>query len=82
MPDTIIKIIEVKRSLYNPYEPVIVLEAITDTKPPLRYTRTITLKQAFEYDLLQLRQKLQEYYDRLSEKTILARKLLNALEAI
>jgi len=81
MPDSIIRVIEVKRSLYDPYEPVIVLEALTDSKPPLRYTRTIRLKDAFtEYDVLELKAKLEEYYQKLAEKTILTRRLLTALE--
>ena len=81
MPDSIIKIIEVKRSLYDPYEPVIVLEALANSKPPLKYTRTIRLKDAFkDYDILELRAKLEEYYQKLSEKTILTRRLLIALE--
>ena len=81
MPDKIIKVIEVKRSLYDPYEPVIVLEALADSKPPLKYTRTIRLKDAFtEYDILELRTKLEEYYQKITEKTILTRKLLTALE--
>jgi len=81
MPDKIIKVIEVKRSLYDPYEPVIVLEALADSKPPLKYTRTIRLKDAFtEYDILELRTKLEEYYQKIAEKTILTRRLLTALE--
>jgi len=83
MADRILRIIEVRRSLYNFEETVIVIEAIAEGSKAIKYRRTITLKDALaEYDPLELRIKLQEYYDKLAEKTSLARRILNALEAI
>jgi len=81
MPDSIIRIIEIKRSIYDHTEIVLTIECLAQGSKTIKYTRTITLKQAFtEYDPIQLKTKLQEYYQKLSEKAILARKLLNALE--
>jgi len=59
MPDKIIRVKDVRRSIYNPREIVIELEAETEG---IRYLRTITLKEALtEYDVAELVQKLSEY---------------------
>jgi len=51
MPDKILRILEVRRSLYNFNETVIIIEALAEGSKAVKYRRTITLKQAFtEYD--------------------------------
>ena len=81
MPDRILRVLEVRRSLYNFNETVIIIEALAEGSKAIKYRRTITLKQAFtEYDPIELRQKLNEYYDSLALRLRLTEKLLKSLE--
>ena len=81
MPDKILRILEVRRSLYNFNETVIIIEALAEGSKAVKYRRTITLKQAFtEYDPIELRQKLNEYHDKLALSLRLTQNLLKSLE--
>jgi len=81
MPDRILRVLEVRRSLYNFNETVIIIEALAEGSKAIKYRRTITLRQAFtEYDPIELRQKLNEYYDSLALRLRLTEKLLKSLE--
>ena len=78
MPDKVIKIKDVRRSLYDPKETVIELEA--ETPEGIRYLRTITLKEALtEYDVAELVQKLSEYQNGIKLRLQLSTNLMLTL---
>ena len=80
MPDKILRILEVKRSIYDYSEPVIVIEALATES--IKYIRTITLRNALtEYDRIDLLEKLRDYYNKAAESLDLAQNMLKILEA-
>jgi len=80
MPDKILKVLEVKRSLYNHSEIVLTLECLAEGSNSLRYQRTITLTQALaEYDSIDLMRELQHYRDSISNTLRLTEFLISIL---
>jgi len=78
MPDKIIRIKDVKRSIYDPKDVVIELEAMTPDN--IRYIRVVTLKDALsEYDVAELIQKLSEYQNGIKLRLQLSTNLILTL---
>jgi hypothetical protein len=78
MPDKVIKIKDVRRSLYDPKETVIELEA--ETPEGIKYIRVVSLKEALtEYDITELLQKLSEYQNGIKLKLQLSTNLMLTL---
>ena len=78
MPDKVIKIRDVRRSLYDARDIIIELEA--ETPEGIRYMRTITFKEAItEYDLTDLIQKLSEYQNGIKLRLQLSTNLILTL---
>jgi len=78
MPDKILRVRDIRRSLYDPKEIVIELEAETPEK--IRYIRTATLREALnEYDIAELVQKLSEYQNGIKLRLQLSTNLILTL---
>jgi hypothetical protein len=78
MPDKVIKIKDVRRSLYDPKETVIELEA--ETPEGIKYIRVVSLKEALtEYDITELLQKLSEYQNGIKLRLQLSTNLMLTL---
>jgi hypothetical protein len=78
MPDKILRIKDVRRSIYDPKDVVIELEAMTPDN--IRYIRVVTLKDALsEYDVTELIQKLSEYQNGIKLRLQLSTNLILTL---
>lgn len=78
MPDKILRIKDVRRSIYDPKDVVIELEAMTPDN--IRYIRVVTLKDALsEYDVAELIQKLSEYQNGIKLRLQLSTNLILTL---
>ena len=78
MPDKILRIKDVRRSIYDPKDVVMELEAMTPDN--IRYIRVVTLKDALsEYDVAELIQKLSEYQNGIKLRLQLSTNLILTL---
>jgi hypothetical protein len=78
MPDRILRIKDVRRSIYDPKETVIELEAVTPEN--IKYIRVVSLKEALtEYDITDLIQKLSEYQNGIKLRLQLSTNLILTL---
>jgi len=78
MPDKILRIKDVRRSIYDPKDVVIELEAMAPDN--IRYIRVVTLKDALsEYDVAELIQKLSEYQNGIKLRLQLSTNLILTL---